>query len=222
MAVFSFPVPKRFHPPDSRSLLGERPPSFQRSEAGRLGSVWTAGPVGTPGGSFHGFHVRVWKAARRRDLQNFSGERRKSRGNLPVFPQKANRTTSLPGGGPQAVTKSKDFSDSLQKCRYFCAAFQRRRTVSVFLFKIRVRLNPILPRFHGPDAGSLFQFSAQQRQAGHDARSFSARRGASRPTGPAYHRGLVLFSYNRPPGEFFQKIWPGGHSLRAQLIKKPV
>ena len=127
MAVFSFPVPKRFHPPDSRSLLGERPPSFQRSEAGRLGSVWTAGPVGTPGGSFHGFHVRVWKAARRRDLQIFSGERRKNRGNLPVLPQKANRTTSLPGGGPQAVTKSKDFSDSLQKCRYFCAP-QRRKS----------------------------------------------------------------------------------------------
>ena len=102
-----------------------------------------------------------------------------------------------------------------------------RSTVSVFFFKIRVRLNPILPRFHGPDAGSLFQFSAHQRQAGHDAHSFSARRGASRPTGPAYHRGLVLFSYNRPPGgfligrpaDFFKKYGPEGTPSGLSLSK---
>ncbi len=103
-----------------------------------------------------------------------------------------------------------------------------RSTVSVFFFKIRVRLNPILPRFHSPDAGSLFQFSAQQRQAGHDARSFSARRGASRPTGPAYHRGLVLFLYNRPPGGAFSKnmarreLPPGSACQKTCVEKKPL
>ena len=105
------------------------------------------------------------------------------------------RTTSLPGGGPMLSLFLR-----LSKAEH----------VSVFFFKIQVRLNPILPRFHAPNTGSLFQFSAYSRQTGHDAHSCSARRGAPRPTGPAYHRGLVLFLYNRPPGGFFQKIWPGG------------
>ena len=86
-------------------------------------------------------------------------------------------------------------------------------------------MNPILPRFHAPDADSLFQFSAQQGQADHDAHSFSARRGASRPTGPAYHRGLVLFSYNRPPGGAFSKnmarrALPPGSACQKTCVEK--
>ena len=94
--------------------------------------------------------------------------------------------------------------------------------VSVFFFKIQVRLNPILPRFHAPDTGSLFQFSAYSRQTGYDAHSFSARRARLAPQAQHITGGLSFSCTIGRRADLFQKIWPGGNSLRAQLVKKPV
>ena len=94
-----------------------------------------------------------------------------------------------------------------------------RSTVSVFFFKIRVRLNPILPRFHGPDAGSLFQFSAHQRQAGHDAHSFSARRARLAPQAQHITGGLSFSCTIGRPADFFKKYGPEGTPSGLSLSK---
>ena len=94
-----------------------------------------------------------------------------------------------------------------------------RSTVSVFFFKIRVRLNPILPRFHGPDADSLFQFSAYSRQTGHDAHSFSARRARLAPQAQHITGGLSFSCTIGRPADFFKKYGPEGTPSGLSLSK---